>query len=52
MVPADSKEGARLIVAKILQEKLSAYTDVQNPMLDDKTKANLEEYRRQLHSEK
>lgn len=52
VVPADSKEGARLIVAKILQEKLSAYTDVQNPTLDDKTKANLEEYRRQLHSEK
>jgi PPK2 family polyphosphate:nucleotide phosphotransferase len=50
-IPADSKDAARLIFAKILYEALSQYKDIKEPELDDKTKSNIEEYRAQLNNE-
>ncbi len=51
VVPADNKEGARVIVAKILLQELSKYDDVVEPELDEETRANIEEYQRQLKNE-
>ncbi len=51
VIPADNKEAARVIVAEILLEELSKYTDVVEPELDEETRANIEEYKRQLKSE-
>ncbi|MBT8290905.1 MAG: polyphosphate kinase 2 family protein [Muriicola sp.] len=51
VIPADNKEAARVIVAEILLQELAKYTDVVEPELDDKTKANIEEYKKQLESE-
>ncbi|MEZ7493923.1 polyphosphate kinase 2 family protein [Leeuwenhoekiella aequorea] len=51
VVPADDKPTARLILAKIVLEKLQAYTDIKEPELDAKTAANIDEYRKQLESE-
>lgn len=48
IVPADDKSTARLIFAKILLEELRKYDDVQEPELDEKTKANIELYKKQL----
>mgnify|MGYP003640356014 FL=1 len=50
-MPADDKPTARLILAKIVLEKLQAYTDIKEPELDAKTAANIDEYRKQLESE-
>ena len=52
VIPADNKEGARLIVASILLEELKKYKDIVEPELDDKIKANLEAYKTQLEKEK
>jgi len=51
VIPADDKPTARLILANILLEKLSSYKDIKEPELDAKTKANLDEYRKQLETE-
>lgn len=51
IIPADNKPAARLAVATILLETLEQYTDIQEPELDDKTKANLSEYKAQLENE-
>lgn len=51
VIPADNKEAARLIVASILLKELKKYKDIQEPELDDKIKANLEQYRNQLEQE-
>lgn len=51
VVPSDNKKAARLIVATILLEELKKYKDIREPELDDKIKANLEEYKKQLESE-
>ncbi|MGY8916548.1 MAG: PPK2 family polyphosphate kinase, partial [Flavobacteriales bacterium] len=40
VIPADNKEGARVIVASILLEELKKYKDIVEPELDDKIKAN------------
>jgi PPK2 family polyphosphate:nucleotide phosphotransferase len=50
-IPADDKSTARYIVAKIMYDTLSTYTDIKEPELDDDIKANLELYRNQLESE-
>ena len=52
VVPSDNKEAARLIVASILEEVVTAYKDVQEPELSEKILANLEEYRSRLEAEK
>ncbi|MGO4912990.1 PPK2 family polyphosphate kinase [Leeuwenhoekiella sp. W20_SRS_FM14] len=51
VVPADDKPTARLILAKIILEKLSQYKDIKEPELDAKTASNIDEYRKQLESE-
>lgn len=51
VIPADNKPAARLAVASILLETLSAYDDIKEPELDDKTKANIDLYKAQLHKE-
>ncbi len=50
-VPADDKSTARYIVAKIMYDTLSTYSDIQEPELNDDIKANLELYKKQLESE-
>jgi len=50
-IPADNKPAARLAVATILLETLKQYTDIEEPELDDKTKANLELYKQELNNE-
>ncbi len=51
VIPADDKVTARYIVAKILNDTMKSYEDIQEPELDDKIKANLEMYKQQLKSE-
>ena len=51
IIPADDKPTARLILANILLEKLSSYKDMKEPELDEKTKSNIDAYRKQLESE-
>ncbi len=51
IIPADHKETARYMVAKILYDTLKTYTDIQEPKLDEKVKANLELYKQQLQNE-
>lgn len=48
IVPADDKEMARYIVAKIIWEEMQKYTDIKEPELDDKIKANFEMYKKAL----
>lgn len=50
-IPADDKPTARYIVAKIMYDALSKYTDIKAPELDEDTKANLHLYRAQLENE-
>ncbi|RKR11323.1 PPK2 family polyphosphate:nucleotide phosphotransferase [Flavobacterium sp. 90] len=51
IVPADDKEMARYIVAKIIWEEMQKHTDIKEPELDDKIKANIEMYKQQLKKE-
>ncbi len=51
VVPADNKNAARVIVARILLEELKKYKDIAEPELDDKIKANLESYNHELENE-
>ncbi len=48
IIPADDKGVARYIVAKIIWETMEKLTDIAEPELDPKIKANIEEYRNQL----
>jgi PPK2 family polyphosphate:nucleotide phosphotransferase len=48
VIPADDKEMARYIVAKIILEEMQKYTDIKEPELDDKIKANIEMYKKEL----
>lgn len=50
-IPADDKDSARYIVAKILYDTLKEYTDIQEPEMDADIKANIDLYKRQLESE-
>ncbi|MDW8852507.1 polyphosphate kinase 2 family protein [Flavobacterium sp. MMLR14_040] len=52
VVPADDKEMARYIVAKIIWEEMKKYTDIKEPELDDKIKANFEMYKKELSGKK
>lgn len=51
VVPADDKEMARYIVAKIIWEEMQKHTDIKVPELDDDIKANIEMYKKQLKKE-
>ncbi|RUT69042.1 polyphosphate kinase 2 family protein [Flavobacterium cupreum] len=48
IVPADDKEMARYIVAKIIWEEMQKYTDIKEPELDEEIKANFELYKKEL----
>jgi len=50
-IPADNKPAARLLVASILLEEISKYTDIKEPDLDPKVKAKIDEYKQQLENE-
>ncbi|WP_144889195.1 PPK2 family polyphosphate kinase [Flavobacterium tiangeerense] len=51
VVPADDKEMARYIVAKIIWEEMQKHTDIKEPEMDDKVKANMELYKEMLEKE-
>jgi PPK2 family polyphosphate:nucleotide phosphotransferase len=48
IVPADDKPMARYIVAKIIWETMQQLTDIKEPELDAKVKANIAEYKKIL----
>jgi PPK2 family polyphosphate:nucleotide phosphotransferase len=48
IIPADDKEMARVIVAKIIWEEIQKLTDISEPELDPKVKANIDFYKEQL----
>lgn len=50
-IPADHKPTARYIVAKILYDKLSTYTDIKEPDLPAKHKKHIQDYKEQLENE-
>ena len=52
IVPSDSKEGARLIVASILLQVLEGYSDIREPELEPEVKANLTKYIKELKKSK
>ncbi|TGD59104.1 PPK2 family polyphosphate kinase [Flavobacterium humi] len=47
-IPADDKEMARYMVAKIILEEMQKRTDIKEPALDEKIKANFADYKKQL----
>jgi PPK2 family polyphosphate:nucleotide phosphotransferase len=48
IVPADDKEMARYIVAKIIWEEMQKHTDIKEPELDEKIRDNFEVYKKAL----
>ncbi|RKE90847.1 PPK2 family polyphosphate kinase [Ichthyenterobacterium magnum] len=50
-IPADDKPSARYIVAKTMYDALKEYSDIKEPELDDKHKANIELYKQELNNE-
>ncbi len=50
-IPADDKPSARYLVASIMYDTLSQYSDIEEPELDDDAKVNLELYKKQLEEE-
>lgn len=50
-IPADDKDSARYIVAKIMYDTLKEYTDIKEPELDDDIMENLKMYKEQLEKE-
>lgn len=48
IIPADDKGVARYIVAKTIWEEMQKLTDIAEPELDPKVKANIDMYREQL----
>lgn len=51
VVPADDKKACRLMVAQTILNTLKTYTDIKEPELDPKIKANLDEYYEALKKE-
>ncbi|WP_343618249.1 PPK2 family polyphosphate kinase [Flavobacterium sp.] len=50
VVPADDKDMARYIVAKIIWEQMKQYTDIQVPELDPEIKDNFDLYKKKLEN--
>ena len=48
VIPADDKEMARYVVAKIIWEEMQKLTAIREPELDPKVKANIDLYKEQL----
>ncbi|MFD2968692.1 PPK2 family polyphosphate kinase [Sphingobacterium bambusae] len=51
IIPADNKDVARYLVAKILLEKLSKYKDIDYPELDESIQEQLKHYRKELEKD-
>lgn len=51
VIPSDNKRAARVIVASILLETLTAFEDIREPELPDDVREHLQSYRNQLLSE-
>ena len=51
IIPADDKDMARYIVAKIIWEEMQKHTDIKEPALDEKVKVNFEMYKEMLKKE-
>jgi len=51
VIPADDKEMSRYIVGKIIWEELQKLTDITEPELDPKVKANIDMYKEILKKE-
>ncbi len=52
IIPADNKPVARYLVAKTILERLETYSDIKEPELDPKVKAELSNYLNTLEGEK
>lgn len=50
-IPADDKPTARYLVARVLYDTLKEYTDIKEPELPAKEKANINMYKQQLENE-
>lgn len=48
VIPSDSKHHARLLIARILKEKMQTFTDIQNPSLPTHQQEQIEQYKSQL----
>ncbi|WP_136668651.1 PPK2 family polyphosphate kinase [Flavobacterium sp. H122] len=48
IIPSDDKEMARYMVGRIIWEEMQKYTDIKEPALDEKVKANFADYKKQL----
>jgi PPK2 family polyphosphate:nucleotide phosphotransferase len=51
IVPADDKPTVRLLVAKTILQTLQRYKNIQEPELDDETKAQLDEFKAELEND-
>ena len=51
VIPADDKEMARYIVAKIIWEEMQKHTDIKEPELDEKVMKDIEMYKEILKKE-
>ena len=51
IIPSDDKDTARYLVAKILQDKLQEYVDVQEPTVEPKVLEHLQHYINELSNE-
>ena len=51
VIPADDKEMARYIVAKIIWEEMQKHADIKEPELDEKVKKDIEMYKEILNKE-
>ncbi|WP_298247571.1 PPK2 family polyphosphate kinase [uncultured Christiangramia sp.] len=52
IIPADDKPTARYLVAKILNDELAKYKEVQEPELAPEILENLDQYKEELNAEK
>jgi PPK2 family polyphosphate:nucleotide phosphotransferase len=52
VIPSDSKDAARLIVASILLQVLERFADIREPELEPEVKANLDKYIQELKKQK
>lgn len=50
-IPADDKDTARYLVAKIMFDTLKKYKDIQEPELDDAIKDNMAAYKKELEND-
>lgn len=48
IIPSDSKHHARLMVARIIKERMQQFTDIQNPTLPEALQKQIEHYKTEL----